>query len=325
MRQFQQPRRTFLGAAAATGASLALPAHAQAGFPRGPLRMIVGVPPGGSADIVARALAAELEASLKQPVVVENRPGGQFQIAVQALQSAPADGHTLIYFFNTILAVQATLKLFDLEKNAIPVGRVATTPYALTTRVESRFTSLENCLAYARANPGKVTYATFGPGSVEHLLMTMMMKETGVEFTPVAYKGGPDAVKDLLGGEVDVAPLVGVFFGKMYREKLRPLALFDPVRWNEMPALPTLKDLGLKVPPVITWGGIAVRSGTPPEIVQRLYREVTAGASRPSFAERLIPTANYPSVSPSAEAFQQQVWSELAVYAAAAKLADPGK
>lgn len=325
MHRFQPPRRVFLGAAATAGASLALPARAQAGFPRGPIRLIVPVTPGGSADIVARALAMEMEASLKHPVVVENRPGGQFLIALQALQSAPADGHTLLYFFNSVLAIQAGAKLFDLENSIVPVARVATTPFALTARVESRFTSFENCIAYARANPGKVTYVTLGPASAEHLLMNLIMRETGVRFNPVAYKGGPDAVKDLLAGEVDLSPAVGVFFGKIYRDKLRPLALFDPVRWSEMPGIPTLQDLGLKVPPVVTWGGIAVRAGTPPEIAQRLYREVTSAASRPSIAEKLAATANYPSTSPSMEAFQQQVWSELAVYASAAKLVEPEK
>lgn len=324
MPQFRQPRRHFLETAAVAGAAIALPAGAQTGFPRGPLKMIVGVPPGGSADIIARALAQALEPALKQSVVVENRPGGQFQIAAQAVQNAPADGHTLWYMFNTILGVQVTQKLYDIEKSFMPVTRVATTPFALTTRADSRFTSFQACLDYARANPGKVTYATYGPGSVEHLLLAQIMHETGARFTPVAYKGGPDSVKDLLGGDVDLAPLVGVFFGKMYKDKLRALALFDPTRWSEMPELPTLRELGLKLPPIVTWGGVVVRAGTPQDIVRRLYQEISAAATNPAFAERLLPTANYPSVSPSVEHFQQQVRSELAMYGAAAAQPMPG-
>jgi tripartite-type tricarboxylate transporter receptor subunit TctC len=325
MSPFSQPRRRFLETAGAAGAAaIALPAGAQAGFPRGPLKMVVGVPPGGSADIIARALAQALEPGLKQSVVVENRPGGQFQIAAQTVQNAPADGHTLWYMFNTILGVQVTQKLYDIEKSFTPVARVATTPFALATRADSRFTSFQSCLDYARANPGKVTYATYGPGSVEHLLLMRIMQETGARFTPVAYKGGPDAVKDLLGGEVDVAPLVGVFFGKMYKDKLRALMLFDPVRWKEMPEIPTLPEVGLKMPPIITWGGVMVRAGTPDEIVQRLYREISAAATNPAFAERLLPTANYPSVSPSVDDFRQQLRSELAMYGAAASQVTPG-
>ncbi|HPU52935.1 MAG TPA: tripartite tricarboxylate transporter substrate-binding protein, partial [Burkholderiaceae bacterium] len=151
-------RRSFAKSAGAVAAALALPVRAQSEFPKGPLKLIVGLPPGGSADIIARTGAAVLEKSLKQPVVVENKPGGQFLISMQALQAAPADGHTMLYIYNGYASVNATLKLFDLEKQTIPVAQVASTPIVLLVRADSPHKTAKDMWAWARANPGKLSY-----------------------------------------------------------------------------------------------------------------------------------------------------------------------
>ena len=167
-------RRTFAKSACSVAAAFALPARAQSDFPRGPLKIIVGLPPGGSADIIARTGAAVMEKSLKQQVVVENKPGGQFQISVQALLAAPADGHTLLYLYNGYASVNATLKLFDLDKQTIPVAQVASTPIVLLVRGDSPHKTAKDLWAWARANPGKLTYGTLGAGGVEHLKWTQV-------------------------------------------------------------------------------------------------------------------------------------------------------
>jgi tripartite-type tricarboxylate transporter receptor subunit TctC len=185
-------RRRLLAAGASASGLAALPVRAQANFPRGPVRVIVALPPGGAADGSARTMATVLEKSLKQTVIVENRPGGQFQIAMQALAAAPADGHTLLHVFNSFASVHAVQKLFDLEKQVTPVSTFGITPIALLVRGDSPHRSLQDLIGWARANPGALTYSTLGPGSVEHLKMAQIEQSAGFRGVAVPYRGGPD-------------------------------------------------------------------------------------------------------------------------------------
>jgi hypothetical protein len=194
-------RRAFVKTASAAAAALALPARAQSDFPRGPVKVIVGLPPGGAADIIARTIGTQMEKTLKQPVVIENKPGGQFVISVQALLNAPADGQTLLYIYNGYASVNATLKLFDLEKQTIPVAQVASTPIVLLVRNDSPHKSARELFAWARANPEKLNFATLGAGGVEHLKWRQMESAVGFKGNPVAYKGGPDSMQALLKGK----------------------------------------------------------------------------------------------------------------------------
>lgn len=197
-------RRGFLAAASTLAASAALPALAQDKYPRGPIRLIVGLPPGGSADVCARAVAGGMEGLLKQPILVDNRPGGQFKISMQALLNAPADGQTLLYIYNSYAAVQVTEKLFNIERETVPIMKVGTTPAVLMVRADSPFKSLQDFIAHARAHPGKLSYSTFGPAGIEHIKMAEIAKLAGIQCLPVPYRGGPDAITALLGGEIDI-------------------------------------------------------------------------------------------------------------------------
>ncbi len=310
----------FTQAACSVAAAFALPVRAQSDFPKGPLKIIVGLPPGGSADIIARTAAAVMEKSLKQPVVVENKPGGQFQISVQALLAAPADGHTLLYLYNGYVSVNATLKLFDLERQTMPLAQVASTPILLMVRGDSPHKTAKDLWAYARANPGRMTYATLGAGGVEHLKWTQIEKALGIKGTPVPYKGGPDSIQALLGGEIDCALAAGLF-GKLYAPKgqARVLAVFEPSRWQDFPDVPTMAETGVNVAPLSYWGGYVVKAGTPPEIVQRLFREVTAAAVSPPMLERLAATGALPLVSKSPEEFRKVISSDIAWMTEAAR------
>lgn len=316
------PRRLVLQAGAAAAAGFALNARAQqAGdFPRGPVRIIVALPPGGAADVATRALQAPLEKSLRQSIVVENRPGGQFQIAMQALMTAPADGHTLLHVFNSFASVHAVQKLFDLEKQVIPVAQTSTTPIVLLVRGDSPHKTVKDLLDFGRANPGKLTYSTLGPGSVEHLKMAQIEQAAGFKGVPVPYRGGPDSLKALIGGEIDFQTTAGIF-AKQFAPtgQVRVLATLEPTRWADFPDVPTFAEAGINVPPMTYWGGFVVRADTPPAIVSRLYAELAAAVATPSVIERLAAAGGLPMVSESPAAFARMIGSEIAWMGEAAK------
>jgi tripartite-type tricarboxylate transporter receptor subunit TctC len=314
------PRRRVLQIAAAAAASLALPLRAQSGFPSGPLRIIVGVPAGGAADVGARALAAALERNIKQPVIVENRTGGNFLIAWQALQAAPADGHTLMHIFNTFPALHAVQKLFDLEKQVAHITLAATSPVVLLVKGDSPHKTLGELVGFGRANPGKLSYVTTGVGTGEHLKMAQFERVGGFKGLAVPFRGGPDAIKALLGGDINfmMAPAI---FAKQFAPsgQVRVLAMMDGVRWKDMPDVPTFAEAGVNLPPMTYWGGYVARAGIPPEIVQRLHREVSAAALDPSVVEKMAASGQSAVVSKSPDDFRQFIVSEIAWMTEAAK------
>jgi tripartite-type tricarboxylate transporter receptor subunit TctC len=316
-------RRGLLRAAIATAGMAALgPARAQgAGYPKGPIRIIVGLPVGGSADVVVRATALQLEKSLKQPVLVENRPGGQFAIAMQALASAPADGHTILHIYNGFPATQATRKLFDLEKQTTAVAMTYSTPMVLMVRADSPYKTLGEAFAYARANPGRLSYGVLGAAGLEHLKFAQIEKAAGFRGLSVPYKGGPDIVQALIAGDIDIAPAAAIFT-KIHAGRVKALAVLEPQRWRDLPDVPTLDEAGVKVDALSYWGGYVVRSGTPKEIVTLLSSELAAATQSPATIERLVATGHSTRFSKSPDDFQQYIRSELAWMSEAAKLVE---
>lgn len=313
-------RRDILRSAAAVSASLALPARAQADFPRGPLKLLIALPAGGAADVGARAMAAVMERSLKQSIVVENRPGGNFQIAMQALLTAPADGHTFMHVYNGFSSVHVVQKLYDMERQMAPVAMVATTPIVLLVKGDSPHKSLRDLVAFGRANPGKLNYSTLGPGGVEHLKMAQFEKAAGFKGVPVPYRGGPDALKALLGGEIDFNVTAGIFAKQFAPSgQVRVLAVMEPTRWKDFPDVPTFAEAGVPITPMTYWGGFVMRAGTPPEIVQRMHREMVAAATDPSVVERIATIGQLPAPSKSPEEFRQHIAAEIAWMTEAAK------
>jgi tripartite-type tricarboxylate transporter receptor subunit TctC len=307
------PRRRVLHVAAAAAASLALPLRAQSGYPSGPLRIIVSVPAGGASDVGARALGIVLERNMKQPVFVENRTGGNFQIAWQGLQSFPADGHTLLHVFNSFPAVHAVQKLFDMEKQSIPITVVGSTPILLLVKGDSPYRTIGDLLAFARANPGKVSYSTTGVGTFEHVKMAEFEKAAGFKGLAVPFRGGPDAIQAVLSGQITFYGTSPAFFAKQFAAtgQLRVLATMGATRWKDMPDVPTLAESGANMTPASYWNAYVVRSGTAPDIVQRLYREVSAAAMDPSVVEKMAPLGQVAHVSKSPDDFRQFIASEI--------------
>jgi tripartite-type tricarboxylate transporter receptor subunit TctC len=313
-------RRRLFAAGASAGGLAALPVRAQGDFPRGPVRVIVALPPGGAADTSARSMAGVLEKSLKQPVIVENRPGGQFQIAMQALAAAPADGHTLLHVYNSFATVHAVQKLFDLEKQVTPLSTFGITPIVFLVRGDSPHRSLTDVIGWARANPGRLTYMTLGPGSVEHLKMAQIEQAAGFSGVAVPYRGGPDALKGLIGGEIDFMLSPGIF-AKQFAPtgQVRVLATLGAARWSDFPDVRTTAEVGLSVPPMHYWGGYVVRTGTPPELVRRWHRELATAAFDRVITDRLAITGGIPAASASPEEFRGLLAAEIAWMGEAAK------
>lgn len=312
MHTFDAPRRHLLKTTAALAAASFLPARAQPAFPRGPLRIIVPLTAGGAADVATRAMVPQLEKMWGQPVLIDNKPGGMFAIGLQSLMQAPPDGHTLIYLFNSIATIQVVYKNFDLNAQLIPVTQSTVSPMILMVGANSPFKTVRELVAYGRANPGKLSYATLGVGSIEHLKGAQFEQIAGFKATAVPYKSGPDMAKDVIGGVADFVMIIGTF-GPLYvpSGRARVLAVLDGQRMKELPEVPTVAEAGIALPPLSYWGGYAVRSGTPPEIVRRLHHDIGQVAVSADVADKLSKMTFRPVASRDPEEFRQVIASDM--------------
>jgi tripartite-type tricarboxylate transporter receptor subunit TctC len=319
-------RRLFVKSTSAAAAAVALPALSQSDWPGGPVRLLLGLPVGGQADVVARSLAVELEKRIGKPVLVDNRPGGQFAISVQALLNAPADGRTVLYIYNGNATVNATTKLYDLERDTAPVTQLSYQPVVMLVGGKSQHKSARELFAWAKANPGKLNFASVGAGTLEHLKWLQIEKSLGYTGTAIQYQGGPQSLQALMSGDIDVLVTAGMF-AKMYAPTgaVKVISVLEPKRWEDFPEVPTIAEAGINVPPMGYWGGWVVKAGTPTDIVQRLYRELTAAWAAPSLNELLASTGTYRAVSKSPEEFRSLIRSEVAWMRESAKGLDLSK
>jgi len=268
--------------------ALSAAAHAQspAQFPDKPLRLVVGFSAGGPTDLPARFIADRLGASLGQRVVVENRPGAAGQIATQDVLARPRDGYNLLlctHFeaINAAVYKNAPYKLADLG----PISQVARYYYGVVAANDVPARDWDEFVAYARANPGKLNYGMLGKGSAQHILALELGKLTGIEMTGVPYKGGADALHDVLAGRVQlyVSPTLAVL--PPYKAgRVRLLAVTSPSRLAAAPEIPTLAEKGL---PFVRFGwlGICAGSGTPPPVISLLNRHIVAVVQSPEYRE----------------------------------------
>ena len=290
-------RRQFLSLAAAAAASpvASRAAFAQA-YPSRPLRWIIGFPPGGGADIVSRVMAPWLAERLGQPVVVENRPGASSNLAVQAVVNSPPDGYTLL-FVPASVAVNVSLFQnlpFDLLRDVAPVSGLIDFPLVLVANPSFPAKTVAELIAYAKANPGKVTHGSFGTGSTSHVSAELFKMMAGISMTHVPYRGGAPMVTDLIGGQVNVG--VDVLTGSQAHIKsgaLRVIAALGKSRIEFLPEVPTIGETvaGYEAN---SWCGLGVPKGTPPEIVERINREINAGLADPAIKARLAQIATTP-------------------------------
>ena len=290
-------RRRFLGWTAATVAAPSVSRIALAqSWPSQPLRWVVGFPPGGSGDIVARIMAAWLAERLGQPVVIENKPGASTNISIQTVVNAPADGNTLLF-----IAASAALNVslfdnlpFNLQRDIAPVSGLIDFPLVMLTHPSLPAKTVPELIAHAKANPGKISIASFGTGTTSHVAGELFKMTAGIDMTHIPYRGGAPMMTDLIGGQVQVA--FDVLTGALSHIKsgdVRALAMAGATRYEGLPDVPTI---GETMPLFVanSWCGIGVPRGTPPEIIARLNREVDAGLKDPAVRAKLTALATTP-------------------------------
>ena len=244
-------------------------------YPAKPVRIMVGASPGGGTDIIARMLADKFAASMKQPFIVENRPGASNTIAADVTAKAPPDGHTLLVATNTGQAIAPhLLKLgFDPLKDVQPVGLIVVVPNVLVVGAQLPATSVAELIALAKNQ--SLRYASSGIGSTQHIAGEAFAKATGTTLVHVPYKGSSQAHIDLLGGQVEMMlDTTSSAMGQIKAGKLRPLAVTTPRRSAELPNVPTLAEAGVPGAEITTWYGLFTTGGTPRPIVERLHAEL---------------------------------------------------
>ncbi|MEO8754229.1 MAG: tripartite tricarboxylate transporter substrate binding protein [Casimicrobiaceae bacterium] len=260
-------------------------------WPSKPIRFIVPYPPGGGTDIVARLIAPRMAEALGQPVIVDNRPGASTIIGTDAVAKAAPDGYTfgLITDSHAINPnFQATLP-YDSVKDFAPISQVVFVPFVLIANPALQIKSVHDLIAAAKANPGKLNYASAGNGSPHYLAMEWFKSQAGVNLNHIPYKGVAAGVADVMAGHVDVM-FTGMSSGlpPMKAGKLTGLAVSSPQRQPSAPEIPTVAESGVPGFDFVTWYGLVAPAGTPKEIVARLSREVGRALAVPEVRAQLV-------------------------------------
>ena len=285
-------RRHLLSIAALCGAA-ALPWQVQAqdsaNWPVKPVRMLVGSAPGGGTDAMARAVADRLGPLLKQPVIVENRPGVSNTLAVDMTAKA-TDGHTMVMGVVTAHAIAPhLLKLgYDNNRDLVPVAFVGSVPNVLVVGNSVAANTVVELVAMARKNPGQINFASSGTGSTQHIAAEVFKDAAGIQITHVPYKGSAAALVDLVSGHVqmsfDTMPSV---IGQIKAGKLRALAVTSPQRNPQLPQVPTMAEAGLRNVEISAWYGIYMPASTPKAVQQKVHDEVNKVIAMPETKTRL--------------------------------------
>lgn len=258
-------------------------------WPSKPIRYIVPFPPGAFNDTLARTLAADLPKTLGQPVIVENRPGGNTLIATEMAAKSPPDGYTLFGAALPFSVIQSLYKTsFDVTKDFAPITLAGVTPNLLVANPGAPFNDVKGLIAYAKANPGKLNYASTGNGTSNHLSFELFKAMTGTQVTHVPYKGSAPAVTDLIAGQVQVmfdnTPNV---LPHVKAGKLKALGVSSKMRSQFAPDVPSVDEAGVPGYDVTVWFGVLTVAGTPPDIVKRLNTEMVKILTSPEVKERI--------------------------------------
>lgn len=279
-------RRAALALAAAL--SLAAPAAFAQAFPNKPIKLVVNFPPGGAADVIGRALGQALGEQLKQQVIVENKPGANGNIGADTVAKSPGDGYTLLMSSGGAVTVNPfiyTKMPFDAEKDLLPVASVARVLVFLMAHPSVPVNTGQEFMAYARANPGKLSFASAGSGSSPHLAGEMFKRQAKFEATHVPYRGAAPALTDLLAGQVQFMFDPGPGLRHAKEGKLKLLAVGSANRSSQVPDTPTLAELGMTGFDADTIFGIYAPNGTPAAVVTQLHDEINKALASPKVAD----------------------------------------
>ena len=262
-------------ALAALAAQLSLPVVAQ--YPDKLVKIVVPYAAGGAVDIVARSVGQPLSELVKQPVIVENRPGAGGNIGMEAVAKAPPDGYTLLMASNAIATNNALFPqlTFDGRRDFAPVAKIGYAPLVIVVPASSPAKTLKDLLSQAKAEPGKLTYATAGTGSSGHLAGELLKSTAKIDVTHVPYKGGAPAITDLLGERISFMPINAVeVMNHIKSGKLRALAVASDKRFPLLPDVPTVAEAGLPAYEATVWWGVVAPAKTPREVVQKLNADI---------------------------------------------------
>jgi tripartite-type tricarboxylate transporter receptor subunit TctC len=275
---------------------LASHALAQSAFPSKPLRIIVPFPPGGAVDPLVRALANGMTERLGQPVIVENRPGATGAIGMNLCAKSAPDGYTLCFVTSDGMAVLPALGVplpFDAEKDFDPVALLGISRPVLVASAQSRFDSFAALMAYARANPGRVNFGTFGEGGSSHQLLAAIQHGAGVTITNVPYKGTGPALQAAVAGEVDLAlSIAPVVLPHIKTGRLKPILVLARTRLASLPEVPTYIEESIPLFSA-TWFGIVVPAGVPKDVTERLHGDIAALVGDAKWRDRYMPADSY--------------------------------
>jgi tripartite-type tricarboxylate transporter receptor subunit TctC len=257
-----------------------------AGYPDRPIRLVMTLPAGTSADVMARFIAERLGTELGRPVWVDNRPGASSNIGYQAAATAPADGYTLLYGLLSVILNQHLFKSLPFKPSDFtPIIHLLDVPFVLVVRADSPYRTAQELFDAAKANPEKLTYASYGLGSANHVAVLQMLQVSGASMVHVPYKDG--GLNDLLGGRIDCSlDVTATTIPHITSGALRPLVVSTRQRLEELPNVPTFEEARLGVP-LYSWNGMFARAGTPPEIVNRLSSALQTITAKDDFRKKV--------------------------------------
>lgn len=308
-----------LGALALYGLPSLAPAQtAQAAWPSRPVRVLVGTPAGGGTDLFARLLSERLGVLFGQPFIVDNRPGANGMLASEATARAPADGYTLLFSYTAAMLINPILhnkKNIDPLKDFEPIAQVGALGNVLVVNAALPVRNLKELVAYAKANPGKLSYGSWGVGSGGHLTMESFLSSAGLRMAHVPYKGVAPLASDLIGGVLQVGWIdVSSQVQQIQSGRLRAIAVSGTDHMPQLPEVPTMAEQGFPFD-TMSWYGVFAPGGTPADIVRQLHAATLKTVSLPEFRARLssLNMANPPT--PSIEEFRQRIAQDARTWA----------
>ncbi len=299
-------------------------AGAQAqGWPSKTVTIVVPFPPGGTTDVLARAVAQKLAPAIGQSVIVENRPGAGATLGAAQVAKATPDGHTLLMgAVHHTIAPSVYKKLsYDFDKDFAPVTTVAVVPNVLVVSSKAPYASVKDLVAAAKAAPDKLSYGSNGNGTAQHMIGTQFQQITGTQILHVPYKGSGPLTTDLLAGQVDLSfDTITPVLPFIKEGRLKPLAVTTATRSSALPDVPTMQEAGVPGIAIGTWFGLLAPAATPPAIVQRLNAEVVRIIQSPDFRKQMTDIGAEP-VGNSPHEMARQIREEMAKFAVVVKTA----
>jgi tripartite-type tricarboxylate transporter receptor subunit TctC len=268
----------------------AAPAAAET-YPSRPITIVVPYPPGGSADLIGRMVAEKLSRSIGQTAIVENRGGASGGIGSEMVARAQPDGYTVLIAIADTHAINPAINSrlnYDPKKDFVPISLLAVQPFALAVGPSMQAASLADFIKAAKAQPGKLTYASNGAGGLQHLAMEMLSPVAGISLLHIPYKGAAPALTDVMGGHVDAIFISLQGAGSNFKSgKLRPIVITSANRLDVAPEIPTFTEAGYAAFQVQQWYGLLAPRGTPPEIIAKLNEHAAAAIKAPDVSEKL--------------------------------------